>query len=478
MENAANMEMYQKQGNDASQELKQQIVELKRTLSLKDQDLMYTKQRNEKLANELNALKASMGPSDRPNPHFERILQENQLLKEREQEYENELATMKEYYEEVYKDTDQAQLIELLRQEKEANEKLLNQRDKLIGEKDQLLDYVEGSLKEQEQVGKRIELLEKENAQLKEGMRDLRISRSSSKAEYDRHNFDTFGGDTDEGMSKLQAQNTEETIKNLQDQLSKLIEERNIEKKSKETDLKNLKQKLEISERALEDKERCIKEMEEHYNNEIKKLKKTIDGYKTDLVELKGTDEDYKSNFNALQEQKLEFENKYKKMKDNFDALETTLSETQNELDEMKEKYEKACKNPQLKSEIHELKLQLEQYQKENENLCSLNKQQSDTIQNKNNKIASLTSEMQDLNSKQRELENEFDKINRENATISRQLEASKNMTQNEEYLALDQQCRELRQELNKKDEIYNEMKFDFNKKLNEFQQLSQDYNQ
>jgi chromosome segregation ATPase len=478
IENAANAEGHQKQGHDASQELKQQIVELKRTLSLKDQDLMYTKKRNEKLANELNALKASMGPHDKPNPHFEQIMQENQFLKEKAEEFENELATMKEYYEEVYKDTDQAQLIELLRQEKEANEGLLMEREKLNDEKNQLLDYVDESLKEQEKVGKHIEFLEKENAQLKEGMKDLRISRNSSKADYDRQNFDTFGGDTDEGVFKLQLIKADETIQKLEEQLNKLTEERNIEKKSRETDLTNFKQKLEISERTLDDKDKCIKEMEEHYSNEIKRLKKTIDGYKTELVDLKGSDEDYQNHLNALKEEKLEFENRYKKMKDNYNALETTLSETQNELDEMKEKYEKASKNTQLKSEIHELKLRVSQYEKENENLCSLNKQQSDTIQNKTNKIASLTSEMQDLNSRQRELENEFDKINRENATLSRQIEASKNMSQNEEYLALDQECRELKQELNKKDELYNEMKFDFNKKLNEFQQLSQDYNQ
>jgi len=143
IESGANNDVNFKNDPDSVQELKQQIVEIKRTLSYKDQDLMYTKQKNEKLTNELNSLKASGIPSGEINQQFEQLIQENQFLNEKNEEAENEINKMKEYINEVLRDPDQSELMDLLQKERDDNEKTLN-------EKNQLLDFIEVSIAEQE----------------------------------------------------------------------------------------------------------------------------------------------------------------------------------------------------------------------------------------------------------------------------------------------------------------------------------------
>lgn len=79
LETAANLDS-QRKNFDNVQDLKQQIVELKRQISLKDQDLMYSKQKIEKITNELNGHRSSTGTAS--NPNLEDVRQENIFLKE------------------------------------------------------------------------------------------------------------------------------------------------------------------------------------------------------------------------------------------------------------------------------------------------------------------------------------------------------------------------------------------------------------
>jgi len=76
-----------------------------------------------------------------------------------------------------------------------------------------------------------------------------------------------------------------------------------------------------------------------------------------------------------------------------------------------------------------------------------------------------------------RELENELDKTNRENMTLTLQIEDSKNVTETQDYITLLNEFKNLQEEYENKDSQFQEMKYEFSKKLNEFQQISQDFN-
>ncbi|CAI2373633.1 unnamed protein product [Moneuplotes crassus] len=468
LETAANMDTQSKHNFDNIQELKQQVVELKRQISLKDQDLMYCKQRNEKLTNEVNSYKS--GSSAIPNQNLEHIRQENQFLREKCVDSEAKIAQMEEYIKEVIEDTEEGQLMQLLKKEKEINERLQE-------EKNQLLEYVESSLEEQENVTKYIESLKEENAKLKqEGNSKLRSS-SNADSDYIQH-FDTFGGEGDDTLVKQKLQEAQETIEKLQEQMSQLEQTRQIENKSKNTDIENLTEKLRIAESDKETGSRAISDFESHFKSEIEDLKSSLKKSQDELLKTTNDRDQAQVQLKTLEREYEEIVTKLQKMKDNYTAMENTCNETQTELEELREKYDQEVAKTANHEEMNEYKINLEQAENERDALKNLNKQQTETIQSKTKKVEDLTEQIQELNAQIRELENEVDKLSREKTTLNMQLEQSKNVTESPDYVELLEKFTELREEMENKDVKYKEMKHDFSKKLNEFQQMSHDYNE
>ena len=132
IETAANNESLNKIDNkDDIQELKQQLVELKRTLSIKEQDLMYTKQRNEKLNNQLTTYKTTDTPqsfNSEFNTKLNVLSEENMILKNKNQDYETEINNMRQYMDEVWEGKGNDHLATLLKAERQEKQKLI--RDK------------------------------------------------------------------------------------------------------------------------------------------------------------------------------------------------------------------------------------------------------------------------------------------------------------------------------------------------------------
>jgi len=324
LETAANMDSQTKHDFGNIQDLKQQIVELKRQLSLKDQDLMYTKQRNEKLNNEVKNLQSSIPSNSKnePNSNFSQIIEENGFLKEKIQEAESELIRMQEYIDEVLKDTEMEQMLELLRKEKESNEKLQK-------EKTELLEYVEGSLAEQEKITEFIESLQKDNTNLKEELDRVRSKQTSSKTESekydgDRQHFDTFGRDSEDLVPKAELLKAEEEIDKLREQVEQLNKTGNIKNKSRDTNIENLTQKLEISQRDKEEADKCIQEMESHFKNEIDIINKSFDLCKENLRKVTDERNEYQKQSMKLVKENEEINLKHKKINDNYNTLENT----------------------------------------------------------------------------------------------------------------------------------------------------------
>jgi predicted nuclease with TOPRIM domain len=90
--------------------------------------------------------------------------------------------------------------------------------EKLSDEKNQLLEFVEFNLADQEKANDHIASLESKNSQLRDQISNIRHSRNSSKNDSetydDRHNFDTFGGEgSDDAVTKYQMKNEEELSK-------------------------------------------------------------------------------------------------------------------------------------------------------------------------------------------------------------------------------------------------------------------------
>ena len=416
IESAANNESHIKISHDNSQELKQQIVELKRILSIKEQDLMYTKQRNEKLTNQLNGFKGQ-GDMGGSSLQARQLAQENQLLRDKFEEATNEISRMKEYIDEVLKDADQAQLVLELQAEKEENSKLKD-------EKNQLLNYVEETIIDQERTADLIKSLKEENDKLKEELADTLRSQNGSKADMDRHeyenrhNFDTFGGEGDESILKLQLKNANEEIKKLRDDIEKLKETRTIESKSKETDIKNLKQKLEIAEKGKENSDKCIEEMESHYKNEIESTKLAYEETLEKLKQSGNTINELRSKIETKQNELELLNTKHNKLKDNYNALDETWRETQSELDELKEKFNKEIDDGSFKQKYNDVRAQNQQMEKEISTLITLKTQQENIIESKSGKISDLTEQIHSFNSKILELQNNVDKLSRENSTL------------------------------------------------------------
>jgi len=147
----------------------------------------------------------------------------------------------------------------------------------LIEEKNQLLEYVESSLVEQEKASAYMENLKIENDKMKE-----KIAKNNEKQPSDdeklgngRENFDTFGGESDDAISKYKLQKAEEKINKLQKELINITETRNIENKSKDTDIANLTQKLELAENR-EGNDRLIQEMKTNFHKEIDDISKSL----------------------------------------------------------------------------------------------------------------------------------------------------------------------------------------------------------
>lgn len=447
------------------QELQGQIVELKRNLGFTKQELMYAKQKNEKLNNELNGLRSSTPTSD--NSNLKAIISENQILKEKLSEAENEISQMKEYIEEELKDPNHSQFFDLMQRQKDENEKLQD-------EKNQLLDFVEQSIQEHESLVEKLENLKKENFDLKDEINSLKNTHNRSKSDQDkydenRHNFDTFGGEDEDHVSRIQLQKAQETIEKLREDLQKTTDQRNIENRSKDTDIKNLRQKLEIAEKANDDLEACIKEMEEHYKQEIENVQKALDIAKANLRNNSDGKQEYEAKVDELRVENGELSNKYKKIKDNYNTLEVTCNETQAELEELREKYDALSKDTSVKDKVHDLKIQCQQFEKENETLTTLNSQQAKTIDQKSNKIADLTEQI-------RTAESQIEKFSRENTRLMRELDIAKNVTEQEQYQSLLEDYHHMQSKLTTKEKEFNEIKHDFSKKLNEFQHLSQDF--
>ena len=109
----------------------------------------------------------------------------------------------------------------------------------------------------------------------------------------------------------------------MEEELRKLKETRNIESRSKDTDINNLKQKLALAEKAKEEVEK-YSGIESHYRQEMQNLKETLDMCKKDLSETINDRDNYIRKIDELSDELEETKTKLKKLKDNYNALEST----------------------------------------------------------------------------------------------------------------------------------------------------------
>ena len=344
----------------------------------------------------------------------------------------------------------------------------------------ELLDFVEKTIQEQESTTRYMESLKQENLQL---VKEIEESKNKLNSPYDSYqgdhdnmkhnNFDTFGGDSEDSVLRMKLKKAEEQVKMINEELQNLKNTSSIENKSKDQDIKNLTEKLQLSKKALDDSERCIQELESKFQVEIDEMRKSFEHSKQTAQDFNKIKDEYEKKLAQVIDEKENISQKYDQLRDNYNTLDATFSETQTELDQLKEKY-----NQTIANEVEKAKCAATNFEKENKNLTSLNKQQAETIEEKTDKIRELREQTQSMNSELLEAKNELDNALREINILNQKLEVSKSSVDRDQYNALEQDYQVLQQNYDQKINSFNEMKEDFGQKLNDFQLLSQDFNQ
>lgn len=210
-----------------------------------------------------------------------------------------------------------------------------------------MLEYVEETLQEQEKTANYIEILQKENEKLKEDLNYYQHKHNSPMTSEDgntetKHdNFDTFGGDSEDAVTKIKLKKSEEQVKMLKEEILSIKNIHSIEFKSKEQNVKNLTEKLKIAERSLEESEKCIQEMESHFKTEIDNMRKSFEHSKSNMQDALKVKDEYESKLKSCIQEKDSINTKYEQLRENYDTLDANCRETQSELDEFKSKYEK-----------------------------------------------------------------------------------------------------------------------------------------
>ena len=156
--------------------------------------------------------------------------------------------------------------------------------------------------------------------------------------------------------------------------------------------------------------------MESHYKNEIESTKLAYEETLEKLKQSGNTINELRSKIETKRNELELLNTKHNKLKDN--AIDETWRETQSELDELKEKFNKEIDDGSFKQKYNDVRAQNQQMEKEISTLITLKTQQENIIESKSGKISDLTEQIHSLNSKILELQNNFDKLSRENSTL------------------------------------------------------------